>query len=67
MKHKAKKWKYVPEKHICVVDRKDGIGGYIVTAFELRHENLFMHMQKTKAQISCAVTAKLISDFVFAS
>ena len=29
MKHAAKKWKYVPEKHICVVDRKDGIGGYM--------------------------------------
>ena len=32
-----------------------------------RHEKTgFLHMQKTKAQISCAVNAQLISTFVFA-
>ena len=35
--------------------------------FEPRHEKTgFLHMPKTKTQISFAVTAKLISAFVFA-
>ena len=36
--------------------------------YEPRHEKTgFLHMQKTKTQISFAVTAKLISVFVFAT
>ena len=36
--------------------------------FELRHEKTnILHMRKTKTQISFAVTAKLISAFVFAT
>ena len=36
--------------------------------FEPRHEKTgFLHYAKTKAQISCAVTAQLISAFVFAT
>ena len=35
--------------------------------FEPHHKNIsFWHMQKQKAQISCAVTAQLIRAFVFA-
>ena len=38
----------------------------IYTLYELRHEETgFLHMRKTKTQISFAVTAKLISAFVF--
>ena len=32
----------------------------------IHEKTIFLHMQKTKAQISCAVTAQLISAFVFA-
>ena len=36
--------------------------------FEPRYEKTgFLHMRKTKTQISFAVTAKLINDFVFAT
>ena len=36
-------------------------------AYEPRREKTrFLHMRKTKTQISCAVTAQLISAFVFA-
>ena len=36
--------------------------------YEPRHEKTgFLHDAQTKAQISCAVTTQLISDFVFAT
>ena len=39
-----------------------------LTSFEPRREKTgFLHMRKTKMQISFAVTAKLISAFVFAT
>ena len=38
-----------------------------LTSLDLRHEKTsFLHMRFTKTQISCAVTAQLISLFVFA-
>ena len=36
-------------------------------ACELHHEKTFFFYVKTKGQISCAVTAQLISAFVFAT
>ena len=39
-----------------------------IIKYEPHHEKtVFLHMQKTKTQISFAVTAKLISVFVFAT
>ena len=39
--------------------------GVFLKPYELHHEkNRFLHMQKTKAQISCAVTAQLINSAI---
>ena len=41
---------------------------WIMIVYEPCHEKTcFLHMRKTKAQISCVVTVQLISDFVFAT
>ena len=56
------------DNHVCAFLYGTHINGIILRAYEPRHEKTcFFAYEKTKPQISCAVTAQLISAFVFAT